>query len=79
MARPLQKIKNDLIYYAVRALLALLRRMPDGVSRRAGRAFGACFFRLAGGERRKTLRNLRTAFPDRDKAALARLAREVWR
>jgi Kdo2-lipid IVA lauroyltransferase/acyltransferase len=79
VARPLQKIKNNLIYRAVRVLLFCLSVLPRGLAGRLGRAFGVLFFTLAGGERRKTLRNLKTAFPKGlDEAALRRLALGVW-
>ncbi len=79
MARPLQKIKNHLIYYAVRALLFSLSLSPRALAGRLGRSFGALFFTLGGGERRKTLRNLKIAFPKgMDDQALNRLGLAVW-
>lgn len=63
MDRPFRKFKNDLIYVCVRILLLGLKVLPLWFAARLGRMLGALLFRLAGGERRKTLRNIRTAFP----------------
>jgi KDO2-lipid IV(A) lauroyltransferase len=79
VARPLQKIKNHLIYYAVRSLLFFLSLSPRALAARLGRSFGAFFFTVGGGERRKTLRNLKIAFPKgMDDEALSRLGLAVW-
>ena len=79
MARPLQKIKNHLIYYATRSLLFFLSLLPRSLAAGLGRSFGAFFFTVGGGERRKTLRNLKIAFPKgMDDKALNRLGLAVW-
>ncbi|MGH7739153.1 MAG: lysophospholipid acyltransferase family protein [bacterium] len=75
MARPLQKIKNHLIYFGVRLLLLFLSFLPRSWAAFLGRAFGGFFAAVAGGERRKTLRNLQIAFPGKSNEALARA---VW-
>ncbi len=79
MARPLQKLKNDLIYYSARALIAALRWLPYPLVSSGGRLFGGLVFRLAGGERRKTLESLATAFPDRGETERARMAQAAWK
>jgi KDO2-lipid IV(A) lauroyltransferase len=79
VARPLQKFKNHLIYFSVRGLLFFLALTPRPLAASLGRAFGAFFFTLAGGERRKTLRHLALAFPNLSEAARHKLAGRVWR
>jgi KDO2-lipid IV(A) lauroyltransferase len=79
LARPLQKIKNDLIYHATRALIACLGLLPFSWMSPLGRTFGLMVFTLAGGERRKTLASLRTAFSTEcSNDRIKRLARLVW-
>lgn len=77
--RPLQKLKNNLIYYSARALIFILRRLPFPFVSKLGRGFGSLVFDLAGGERRKTLGSLHEAFPrDFSDGEAERLARAVW-
>ncbi len=57
----------------------LLVLLPYGLVSRLGRAFGALVFHLAGGERRKTLESIRTAFPTGfSDEQVRRLALAVW-
>ena len=63
MARPLQKLKNHLIYYSARVLIFIISHLSFPTVSVLGRKFGALVFGLAGGERRKTLNGLKTAFP----------------
>lgn len=79
MARPLQKLKNHLIYYSARVLMAFLVALPYSWVSGLGRFFGSLVFRLAGGERRKTLASLQTAFPGMGEAERLRLARATWK
>jgi Kdo2-lipid IVA lauroyltransferase/acyltransferase len=79
VARPLQKLKNDLIYYLARALMAILVRLPHPWVSQLGRGFGALVFRLAGGERRKTLESLHTAFPDLSPKEAGKLGLASWK
>ena len=79
MARPLQKLKNNLIYYSARVLMAILVHLPYSWIAPLGRLFGSLVFRLAGGERRKTLENLHTAYPDLGEAGVLNLARATWK
>ena len=77
--RPLQRIKNDLIYYSARALIFLINCLPFPFVSRLGRGFGSLVYGLAGGERRKTLASIRTAFPKNfSHEQVERLARTVW-
>lgn len=78
MARPLQKLKNHVIYYSARVLIAVLSVLPYSWVSALGRLFGGLVFRLAGGERRKTLASLQTAFPHMGEAERLGLARSSW-
>jgi Kdo2-lipid IVA lauroyltransferase/acyltransferase len=79
LARPLQKLKNHLIYYSVLFLLFFLDRLPYALLKRLGRVFGTLVFELARGERRKTLIHLRLAYPTGMTESQRRsLARKVW-
>jgi KDO2-lipid IV(A) lauroyltransferase len=79
MARPLQKLKNHLIYYSARVLMAILVWLPYSWVSPLGRLFGSLVFTLAGGERRKTLESLHTAYPDMGETETAELARAAWK
>jgi Kdo2-lipid IVA lauroyltransferase/acyltransferase len=79
MARPLRKLKNNLIYYSARFLMALMALLPYAWMPPLGRLFGGIVFRLAGGERRKTLESLHTAFPDLGPNEARRLALAAWK
>jgi KDO2-lipid IV(A) lauroyltransferase len=79
LARPFQKIKNDIIYVFVRILLAFLLFLPGGLRSLLGRTFGGLLFLTAGGERQKTLRNIRMAFStDFSDQQVRQLAWAVW-
>lgn len=79
MARPLQKLKNNLIYYATRVLMVPLRVLPHAWASKLGVLFGGLVFHLAGGERRKTLDGLHTAYPGMNKVETRKLALTVWK
>jgi KDO2-lipid IV(A) lauroyltransferase len=73
------KPKHHLIYFSARALMALLGLLPFAWMGPLGRRFGALVFACAGRERRKTLANIRIAFPRGfDEAQVEALARAVW-
>jgi KDO2-lipid IV(A) lauroyltransferase len=78
LARPLQKFKNDLIYLSARSLIGLLGSMPLALLAPLGSFLGRLGYRMAGGERRKTLENLRTAFPDLGSAERDRIGGDVF-
>lgn len=78
MARPLQKFKNNLIYFTARAFIAVLGCLPLFLLSPLGAFLGRLAFLLAGGERRKTLGNLETAFPDLGIDARIRLGSDVF-
>jgi len=79
MARPLQKLKNHLIYYSARVLMAVLVFLPYSWVSSLGRLFGGLVFRLAGGERRKTLESLQTAYPNLTLSEIEKLGRAAWK
>jgi Kdo2-lipid IVA lauroyltransferase/acyltransferase len=79
LARLRQKLKNHLIYYAARVLMALLVWTPYALLSPLGRWFGALVYALARGERRKTLASLATAFPGMGERERDALARRTWR
>ena len=70
-----KRLKRLLRYGLVRAVLALVRRLPLSLARPLGLALGALGFALAAGERRKALASLARAFPERAPAERERLAR----
>jgi Kdo2-lipid IVA lauroyltransferase/acyltransferase len=73
------KLKHHLIYHSARALMGLIRLLPLAWVLSLGRVFGALVFALAGRERRKTLGNIRIAFPKGfDDGQVGDLARAVW-
>jgi KDO2-lipid IV(A) lauroyltransferase len=78
-----QRAKNDLLYVAVLASLAVARRAPRPLLRAAGAGVAALAWALLARERRTALANLARAFPaatDEERRALARAAyRELGR
>ena len=70
-----KRLKRLLRYGLVRTLLALVRRLPLGLSRPLGLGLGALAFALAPRERRKALASLARAFPERSEAEREALAR----
>lgn len=79
MARPLQKLKNHLIYYSARVLMAFLVWLPFPLVSRFGRLFGGLVFKMAGKERRKTLESLKTAYPEINPTEAKKLGRAAWK
>lgn len=78
-ARIAQKVKNGLIFYLSLPIMVFINILPFSWVGALGRAFGLAFFRLVAGERRNTLANLRTAFPQMEEEELFRLARAIWK
>lgn len=76
---PLRKrIKRYLRYLLIRWTLFWLSLWPLALASRVGRAFGALAFALAGGERRKALESLETAFPNLSAEERHRLAKRCF-
>ncbi len=79
-APPLAKrLKRFLRYLLVRAALALVHPLPLGLARWLGTRFGALAFHLAPGERRKALKSLARAFPEKSEPERLALARAAFR
>ncbi|WP_224364781.1 lysophospholipid acyltransferase family protein [Hyalangium versicolor] len=74
-----KRLKRFLRYLLVRAALALVHPMPLGVARWLGVRFGTFAFLVAGGERRKALKSLVRAFPEKTDAERLSLARSCFR
>ncbi|WP_414639267.1 lysophospholipid acyltransferase family protein [Archangium sp.] len=81
MERPpiAKRIKRFLRYLLVRVALALVSRLPLGLARWLGAGFGRFAFAVAGGERRKALKSLARAFPEKSDAERHALARASFR
>lgn len=69
------KLKTDLEYIAVRALVGTLGALPQSVSIFFGRACGHLAYRLAGGLRRVGKRNLKLAYSELDEQAREKILR----
>jgi len=74
-----KRLKRFLRYLLVRAALALVHPMPLGLARWLGVRFGTLAFLVAGGERRKALKSLARAFPEKSEAERLALARACFR
>jgi KDO2-lipid IV(A) lauroyltransferase len=74
-----KRLKRFLRYLLVRAGLALVHPMPLGVARWLGVRFGTLAFLLARGERRKALKSLARAFPEKTEAERLAVARASFR
>ena len=74
-----KRLKRFLRYLGVRAVLAVVSALPLGPARRLGAGFGRLAFLVAGGERRKALKSLTRAFPDKSDAERHALARASFR
>ncbi len=73
-----KRLKRFLRYLLLRALLALVHPLPLGVGRWLGRRLGALAFLVAGGERRKALKSLARAFPEKSDAERSALAKACF-
>ncbi|MFL5356057.1 lysophospholipid acyltransferase family protein [Archangium sp.] len=81
MERPplAKRLKRFLRYLLVRAALAIVSALPLGLARGLGAGFGRFAFAVAGGERRKALKSLARAFPEKSDAQRHELARASFR
>ncbi len=67
-------VKHGFILSLLAALRALFNLLPGSMASKLGAGLGRLFFLLVPYERRKTLRQLAIAFPDRDRAWLRQMA-----
>jgi len=74
-----KRLKRFLRYLLVRAALAIVSALPLGLARSLGAGFGRFAFAVAGGERRKALKSLARAFPEKSDAERHALARASFR
>nr|WP_199243245.1 lysophospholipid acyltransferase family protein [Vitiosangium sp. GDMCC 1.1324] len=74
-----KRLKRFLRYLLVRAALAIVSSLPLGLARWLGAGFGRFAFAVAGGERRKALKSLARAFPEKSDAQRHDLARASFR
>ncbi|MBJ6761335.1 lysophospholipid acyltransferase family protein [Myxococcaceae bacterium JPH2] len=81
MERPplAKRLKRFLRYVLIRGVLVLLQFLPLGLATSLGATLGALGFHLAGGERRKALKSLAQAFPEKSEAERLALARACFR
>ncbi len=71
-------MRHRLEYVIVRALVAIVRVMPDGLVRLSGTALGLAFYTIDRAHRRIAQRNLATAFPSRPVAEQRAIARGAF-
>src|SRR4051812_23307539 len=66
--RPLKAVKNGLLFGLVGAIYLFLNALPLALARKLGAGLGRLFFVLVPYERKKTLRQLALAFPEKGEA-----------
>ena len=69
-------MKHRLEYAIVRALVTIVRIMPDAVVRAWGTALGLTFYTIDRAHRRIAERNLEAAFPARPRSEERRVGKE---
>lgn len=74
-----QRVKNDAIWLAVEAALAVTTRLPRPWLVAAGAALGSAAHALLPGPRRVARENVAVAFPELDALARAKLVRRAYR
>ncbi|RKH68010.1 lysophospholipid acyltransferase family protein [Corallococcus llansteffanensis] len=81
MERPplTKRLKRTLRYLLIAGMLRLLQFLSLGAARTLGMTLGGWAYAIAGGERRKALKSLARAFPDRSDAERDALARDAFR
>jgi len=71
-------MRHRVEYFAARAVLAVVRIMPDRLVRAAGTALGFAFYAVDVAHRRIARENLMAAFPQRSDAERRAIAREAF-
>ncbi|MCK8497777.1 MULTISPECIES: lysophospholipid acyltransferase family protein [Myxococcus] len=74
-----KRLKRFLRYLLIRTVLLCLQPLPLGWARALGSLLGGWAYAIAGGERRKALKSLGTAFPEKSDAQRQALARASFR
>lgn len=78
MARPLQKLKNHLLFGLLAAIKMGLNLLPLTWARGLGSALGQLFFAIVPHERKKALAQLAIAYPEKSEAERRALGRRVF-
>src|SRR3954447_14350658 len=73
-----QRAKNDVLWIAAVAALAITKRLPPRVLRMLGRALGAALHAAIPSARRMAVANVIRAFPDLDRAGARALVRRSY-
>jgi KDO2-lipid IV(A) lauroyltransferase len=76
--RPLRSLKNGLLFGLVAGVFFFLNALPLGWARKLGAGLGRLFFVLVPYERKKTLRQLELAFPEKPEAQRRVIASGVF-
>jgi KDO2-lipid IV(A) lauroyltransferase len=77
--RPLRAVKNTVIFWVVRAAMALVALLPLGVARAAFRALGRVASRLPIRENRIARKNIVAAFPELGESERKKIYRDCYR
>ena len=75
----LQRVKNDAIYQAARAMFFLARIVPLSVGLKIGAVIGGAAWRLLAYERNCSMVHLKVAFPEKTDAELLAIGKESFR
>jgi Kdo2-lipid IVA lauroyltransferase/acyltransferase len=74
-----QRAKNDVLFVAIEAALAIATRVPEGMLRHAGRALGALAHAVIPAAKRIARANVRRAFPELSACEVNALVRRNYR
>lgn len=77
--RPLQRIKNDALFYTTALALFVVRLLPARALRSLARSLGAWAYQLCTRERKRSLENLERCFPDRSESERRLIAERSFR
>lgn len=77
--KTLQKVKNDIIFYAARALIFIAETIPLSIGLKIGAAVGGAAWRLLPYERNCSMIHLKVAFPEKSDAELLAIGKESFR
>ncbi len=77
--RGLQRTKNTAIYYGIRVSFAVLRRIPLGILRPWARFLGTIAYFSAVRERKRALKHLAMAYPEKSTETHEQIARDMFK
>lgn len=78
-SKALQKVKNDIIYYAVKAMIFFAKTIPLSVGLRIGAAAGSAAWHLMAYERNCSMIHLKVAFGEKSDQELLAVGKESFR